>query len=94
MCTGRCFAPQPSACAEVAVSSLNRDLIDKPPIYAQAGVAVYWAVDLEGRRAVSHSSPRDGRYTQLETVDAHGRLIDAQLGITVSLPELFTAAAR
>jgi len=79
---------------EVAVSSLTRDLIDKPPIYAAAGVHVYWAVDLDGQRAVTHTSPLDGRQSQVDVVDSRDELLAAELGITVSLPELFAAAAR
>lgn len=78
---------------EVAVSSLTRDLIDKPPIYAEAGVPAYWVVDLDGQRAVTHNSPLDGRYTQIDTVDPGGVLIAAELGVRLSLPELFAAAA-
>lgn len=79
---------------EVAVSSLTRDLIDKPPIYAAAGVPVYWAVDLEGERAVAHSVPLEGHYTQVDEVDRVGELVGAELGIRISLPELLTTAAR
>jgi Uma2 family endonuclease len=79
---------------EVAVSSLTRDLIDKPPIYAEAGVPVYWVVDLDGQRGVIHTSLVEGRYTQVDTIDPPGHLLAAELGLRVSLRELLAAAAR
>jgi Uma2 family endonuclease len=79
---------------EVAASSLTRDLIDKPPVYAEARVPMYWVVDLDGQRAIARTSPLDGRYTQVDAVDPGGELVAAQLAIRVSLPELFAAAAR
>jgi Uma2 family endonuclease len=79
---------------EVVVSSLTRDLIDKPPIYAAAGVPVYWAVDLDGERAVTYGLPLEGRYRQVDEVDHGGELLAAELGIRISLRELLTAAAR
>lgn len=79
---------------EVSVSSLTRDLIDKPPIYAAAGVPVYWTVDLDGERAVTHSVPLEGHYAQVDEVDRVGQLIAAEVGIRISLRELLTAADR
>lgn len=79
---------------EIIVSSLTRDLTDKPPIYAQARVPIYWAIDLEGRRAVIHSLPDRGRYTEVDVVPAEGQLLAPELGLGISLPELFAAAAR
>lgn len=78
---------------EFIVSSLTRDLTDKPPIYAQGGIPIYWAVDLERQRAVVHGSPESGRYTKVDVV-AEGELLAPGLGVRVSLPELFAAAAR
>jgi Uma2 family endonuclease len=79
---------------EVAVSSATRDLIDKPPIYARASVPFYWVVDLDGQRGVTHTSPVDGRYAHLDTVDSGGDLVAAGLDLRVSLRELLAAAAR
>jgi Uma2 family endonuclease len=79
---------------EVVVSSHTRDLTDKPPIYAQAGIPIYWAVDLEGQRAVTHHAPQAGRYTKVDVVAAEGELLAPELGLQVSLLELFAAAAR
>jgi Uma2 family endonuclease len=92
-------APRPhhpataSLVVEVAVSSRTRDLIDKPPIYAQAGVPVYWVVDLDGQRGVTHASLVEGRYAQVDTVERGGDLVAAGLGLRVSLRDLLAAAA-
>jgi Uma2 family endonuclease len=79
---------------EVVVSSLTRDLTDKPPIYAQAGVPIYWAIDLERRRAVAHSSPENARYAKIDVVATEGELLAPELGLRLSLSEVFAAAAR
>jgi Uma2 family endonuclease len=43
---------------EVADSSLSYDLGDKAHLYAAAGIADYWVVDLVSRRVVVHRDPR------------------------------------
>jgi Uma2 family endonuclease len=53
---------------EVAVSSQRRDLRTKPAIYARAGVPVYWVIDVERGRAVSHMEPGTDGYTSVEIV--------------------------
>jgi Uma2 family endonuclease len=50
---------------EVADSSLNYDRDVKVPLYAEAGIAEVWIVNLNGRTIERYSSPRDGRYTQI-----------------------------
>src|SRR3954447_8000689 len=42
---------------EVASSSRQRDLHEKPPVYAAAGVPRYWVVDLDTRTVVVHGDP-------------------------------------
>jgi Uma2 family endonuclease len=79
---------------EVMVSSLTRDLTDKPPIYAQAEIPIYWAIDLEGRRAIAHREPQAAGYAQVEVIAPDGELPAPELGLDVSLPDLFAAAAR
>lgn len=79
---------------EIVVSSLRRDLTDKPPIYASAGIPTYWAIDLEGRRGVTHASPQNDRYATVDVIAAEGDLVSPELGLHVSLPQLFAAAAR
>jgi Uma2 family endonuclease len=74
--------------------SLTRDLTDKPPIYAQAGIPVYWAVDLERQRAITHSSRESGSYTNVDAISGDGELVQPDHGLRIALPELFAAAAR
>ncbi len=92
-------APQPNHPAtaeliiEVAVSSQQRDLVQKPPVYARAGVSAYWVIDLDRRCAMIHSTAEDGRYSEVAEV-WQGELVAPSLGLTLSLSELFAAAAR
>lgn len=79
---------------EVAVSSQQRDLVIKPPLYAAAGVTEYWVVDLISRCAVVHREPGNSGYGSVTEVPAAGRI----QGIALPLPQLalegpFRAAA-
>jgi Uma2 family endonuclease len=75
---------------EVSVSSLRRDLGIKPRIYAEARIPRYWVIDLDGRRAVEHTDPRDGGYATIETL--RNTLTAPELGVSVSLAELLAFA--
>jgi len=78
---------------EVAVSSLVRDLQEKPAVYAGAGIPLYWVVDLEGRRVVTHAEPAGGGYAESAVVAEDGRLAASQIGVSgFSVAELFAAA--
>jgi Uma2 family endonuclease len=59
---------------EVAVSSLPVDLAVKAPLYASAGIAEYWVLDLDGRRAIVHREPGHDGYRQRLEVPADGQL--------------------
>lgn len=50
--------------AEVSHSSLLHDRTVKKRIYAQAGVPVYWLLDLSGRVIHVFSEPRDNTYRE------------------------------
>ena len=50
---------------EVADSSLGDDRHVKGPLYAAAGIAEYWIVNLPGRCIEVHRAPLDGRYTDV-----------------------------
>ena len=57
--------PLPSDLAlvvEVADSSLDLDLTIKAHLYARAGVAEYWVLDINGRRLIVHREPHAGHY--------------------------------
>jgi Uma2 family endonuclease len=77
---------------EVAVSSQRRDLRTKPPIYARAGVPLYWVIDVDARRAVVHREPGPDGYANVEMLGAHDTLAAPDLGISISLADLFAAA--
>jgi len=79
---------------EVAVSSQRRDLRDKPRIYASAGVPVYWVVDLDSRRVVTHRSPTGERYERVDVVGPNGELDATHLALApISIADLLAAAA-
>ncbi len=58
--------PQPAdlrLVAEVSDTTLAFDCSVKASLYARAGIADYWVIDVTGRRILVHREPRDGRYT-------------------------------
>jgi len=78
---------------EVSVSSLRRDLVRMPSLYAAAGVHEYWVIDLDGRRAIVHRDPRDDGYAEVGEIRDTGELAPAALGVgTVALGDLLRAA--
>jgi len=50
---------------EVADSSLKFDLTVKAALYARAGIAEYWVLDVAGRRLIVHRIPMSGTYTSV-----------------------------
>lgn len=52
---------------EVAEESLAYDTGEKADLYAAAGVADYWVVDVVGRAVEVRRDPSDGRYRSLKT---------------------------
>jgi Uma2 family endonuclease len=80
---------------EVAVSSQDRDLRQKPLIYADAGVPEYWVVDVDASRIVVHRNPRDAGYGTVVEVPATGTIQAQALDLPpLSAAELFKAAHR
>jgi Uma2 family endonuclease len=79
---------------EVADSSLEEDRTDKAEVYATAGVAEYWVVNVPDRSIEVHTEPSRGGYTR---VTPHRMGADVALGafpdVTIRLGELFGAAA-
>jgi Uma2 family endonuclease len=75
---------------EVAESSLRRDLGIKAGIYAEAGVVVYWVLDLMARQMVVHTQPVEGRYDSVQRVGI-GAVLEAA-GVEVPLAELLAFA--
>jgi Uma2 family endonuclease len=57
--------PQPAdlhLVVEVSDTSLGFDLTKKAALYARAGIAEYWALDVEAHRLVVHRVPTSGLY--------------------------------
>jgi Uma2 family endonuclease len=78
---------------EVSVSSLRRDLVRKPSLYAASGVDEYWVIDLDGRRVVIHRDPGSDGYADVAEVHTGAELVPAGLGIGgVTLDGLLRAA--
>jgi Uma2 family endonuclease len=50
---------------EVADTTLNFDLTVKAALYARAGIADYWVLDVSGRRLIVHRHPQSGKYTAI-----------------------------
>lgn len=59
---------------EVSHSSLRRDRVVKPGLYAEAGVQEYWIVDLGGQAIVVLRGPSAGGYTSTATYTAGQRI--------------------
>ena len=59
---------------EVADSSLDYDLETKAAIYAQAGIADYWVVNLVGSQIIVLRQPVDGSYRSVQTL-VHGDIL-------------------
>lgn len=54
---------------EVADTSLERDRSVKQALYAQAGIPVYWILNLEDRELEVYSGPAEERYRERRTLD-------------------------
>jgi Uma2 family endonuclease len=56
---------------EVFDTSLNFDLTVKAALYARAGIADYWVLDVPGRRLIVHRQPQSGRYASIMVYNEH-----------------------
>jgi Uma2 family endonuclease len=55
---------------EVADSTLAYDLGIKAPLYAAAGIAEYWIVNLTGQQVIVFREPKDGQYQSEQALTA------------------------
>ncbi|MGI4732169.1 MAG: Uma2 family endonuclease [Janthinobacterium lividum] len=70
---------------EVSSSTLDRDLHDKVVIYARAGIAEYWVVDVNGRVIHQMWAPSGDGYTEGRAVTLGETVASATLpGLTVA----------
>lgn len=64
--------PQPSdvlLLIEVAESSLQKDRGEKLRLYAQAGIAEYWIIDVDQERLIVHRHPKGDEFTLVQQHD-------------------------
>jgi Uma2 family endonuclease len=54
---------------EVADTTLYFDLTAKAALYARAGIAEYWVLDVSGRRLIVHRQPQSGKYLAILVYD-------------------------
>lgn len=59
---------------EIADSTLATDLGRKAELYAEAGIAEYWVVDLSGQRLHQMWSPGEGGYAQRRKIALGGQV--------------------
>lgn len=74
---------------EVADSSLSRDRKLKKRIYAEAGIPVYWIVNLTKRRVESYTDPSGPEYQRRQDYDA-----DAEVPVVIDGQELARIAVQ
>ena len=78
---------------EISDTTLRTDLNVKARLYARAGIAEYWALDLNARQLHVHREPARGEYTQV-TVHAETETVafasrpEAPIAIAGLLPPL------
>jgi Uma2 family endonuclease len=80
---------------EVAMSSQDRDLRQKPALYARAGITEYWVVDLDAGVVVVHRNPTDKGYETITQIPADGSIDAHALALPrLEIAELLGAARR
>lgn len=70
---------------EVADSSLRFDRAVKLPLYARAGIAEVWIIDLRRRVLLAHREPADGAFGRVST-HARDELVSPALAPDLLLP--------
>ncbi|MEZ4995764.1 MAG: Uma2 family endonuclease [Saprospiraceae bacterium] len=73
---------------EVADSSINYDREIKLPLYARAGIPVYWIVDIEEERVEVYTMPAGERYTTCSFLQGEDRLAIPGLGLVFGVEDL------
>jgi Uma2 family endonuclease len=73
----------------VADTSLDYDRLTKALLYAQAGIAVYWLLDLGGRRMLCHRLPAASGYQQATELSAEAVLeLDGVSGWSLAIEKI------
>jgi Uma2 family endonuclease len=55
---------------EVSSSSIRKDLGTKARLYASAGIAEYWVLDVANKALIIHTEPTESRYGNIRTLRA------------------------
>jgi Uma2 family endonuclease len=77
------------AVVEVSDTTLAYDRNVKLPLYARAGIAEAWIVDLAGLRVEVHSEPGPGGYRASRSFGPGGAIVSAALGgVSLSVDEV------
>ena len=71
--------------AEIAVSSVAKDLRVKAPAYARAGVREYWVFEVDARRVRIHRDPAVDGYREMSTVSRGVVQTRAVPGVAIDL---------
>lgn len=75
---------------EIAWSSRTFDTQDKARLYASAGVADYWVLDIPARTVLIHRAPVEGAYTSVQALEAPAFVSPLQMpGLSVAVADLF-----
>lgn len=78
---------------EVAESSREFDLGEKAVVYATAGIAEYWVVDLVERKLVVHRHPQNGVFNSIESFGRESTVSPRVLpAVRLQLATLFGSA--
>lgn len=68
---------------EVSDSTLEHDLGAKAQLYARAGIAEYWVVDVQGRRVFEYREPGKFGYGRVRCVEGDGEISPLAEGTAV-----------
>lgn len=74
---------------EVADTTLQKDRKIKLPLYAEAGIAEVWIVNLKNRTVEVYTHPLDGTYQELSTLKTGDVLRFAGLGLELEVGRIF-----
>jgi Uma2 family endonuclease len=94
--TARPYHPAGAALViEIASTSQRRDLVEKPPIYASAGIPEYWVLDLSESVLHVHRQPAADGYLHISRVTSGGAVTAVGLALpTLKLDELLAASRK
>jgi len=80
---------------EVSHTSMRRDLLEKPALYARAEVQEYWVIDLDGCRAIRHAGASEDAYRIVTTYERGATIPGAGVGLpALPVDDVLAAAGR